>query len=251
MKRTRSKQARKGQFRTSLGNVLIVIGILCILSAGSLVLYNMWDSNRAAKASEEILQKLEEAQKKTDPEESTEDLYGEEPYETAVTENGFQVPTPKKRTDVEVDERVGDTGPDWLEESPMATTTVGSYSYIGTIEIPSLGIRLPVMNTWDYDRLKISACRYSGSYYTDDLVICAHNYASHFSPIKWVAMGADVYFTTVDYVVYHYIVTNRETVKPTAIDQMIGSVDEESWDLTLFTCNTGGQTRCAVRCVRG
>ena len=23
-----------------------------------------------------------------------------------------------------------------------------------------------------------------------------------------------------------------------------------SWDLTLFTCYVGGQTRCAVRCVR-
>ena len=28
-----------------------------------------------------------------------------------------------------------------------------------------------------------------------------------------------------------------------------GSVTSE-WDLTLFTCNTGGQTRCAVRCSR-
>ena len=69
--------------------------------------------------------------------------------------------------------------------------------------------------------------------------------------------GADVYLITVDCRVYHYQVTNRETLQPGAVENMIentnnttdGTVTNE-WDLTLFTCNTGGQTRCAVRCAR-
>ena len=88
-------------------------------------------------------------------------------------------------------------------------------------------------------------------------MICAHNYASHFSPIKWIGIGTDVYFITVDQVVYHYTVSNRETVQPTAIEEMIRNQNNagedgvnSQWDLTLFTCNTGGQTRCAVRCDR-
>ena len=31
---------------------------------------------------------------------------------------------------------------------------------------------------------------------------------------------------------------------------MITASDEDAWDLTLFTCTTGGRARCAVRCTR-
>ena len=36
----------------------------------------------------------------------------------------------------------------------------------------------------------------------------------------------------------------------TDIDKMITATDEDAWDLTLFTCTTGGRARCAVRCTR-
>ena len=143
------------------------------------------------------------------------------------------------------------------DSADMPTFTVDGYNYIGILEIPSLELTFSVMDGWDYTRLKISPCVYSGSYKTNDLVICAHNYARHFSPVKWIDMGADVYLITVDRKVYHYRVTNRETVQPDSVEHMIentnntadGSVTNE-WDLTLLTCNTGGQTRCAVRCGR-
>ena len=105
------------------------------------------------------------------------------------------------------------------------------------------------MDVWDYERLKISPCRYTGSYFTDDMVICAHNYAQHFGSIRWMDIGDDIYFITVEGKVYHYQVSNLETVRPTAIEEMIDS-READWNLTLFTCNADGQTRCAVRCVR-
>ena len=86
-------------------------------------------------------------------------------------------------------------------------------------------------------------------------MICAHNYARHFSPVKWIDLGSDVYLTTVDGVMYSYKVSNIETVQPMAVDQMIKNSHNDKnvsndWDMTLFTCNTGGQTRCAVRCIR-
>lgn len=133
------------------------------------------------------------------------------------------------------------------------TLEIDGSEYIGIITIPSLNIELPVMSEWDYTRLRISPCRYSGTYSTNDMVICGHNYASHFSPIKHIDIGVDVYFTTVKGEKLHYIVSNRQTVKPTAVSEMIendnNSDSSADWDLTLFTCNTGGQTRCAVRCI--
>lgn len=130
------------------------------------------------------------------------------------------------------------------------TVSVDGHRYIGIIRIPSLDLTLPVMNRWSYKNLRISPCLYSGSYETDDLVICGHNYLRHFGPLKTIAEGTDIYFETIDGQEIHYTVKKRETVKPTAIDQMISKDGTDDWDMTLFTCNTGGQTRCAVRCVR-
>ena len=67
------------------------------------------------------------------------------------------------------------------DSADMPTFTVDGYNYIGILEIPSLELTFSVMDGWDYTRLKISLCVCSGSYKTNDLVICAHNYARHFS----------------------------------------------------------------------
>lgn len=199
-----------------IGNTLILLGLLLLLGAGGLTAYNIWDGIRAERASQHIIQEMDIGQ--------------------ALVE-------------------ALDREPDDDPEMPVIEVE-GNY-YIGILEIPSLQLTLPVMDRWDYTRLKISPCVYSGSYKTDDLVICAHNYARHFSPVKRIDIGADVYLITVDCRVYHYQVTNRETLQPGAVENMIentnntidGTVTNE-WDLTLFTCNTGGQTRCAVRCAR-
>ena len=199
-----------------IGNTLILLGLLLLLGAGGLTAYNIWDGIRAERTSQHIIQEMDIGQ----------DL-------------------------VEALDREPDDDPE------MPVIEVEGYYYIGILEIPSLQLTLPVMDRWDYTRLKISPCVYSGSYKTDDLVICAHNYARHFSPVKRIDIGADVYLITVDCRVYHYQVTNRETLQPGAVENMIentnNTTDEtvtNEWDLTLFTCNTGGQTRCAVRCAR-
>lgn len=42
-----------------------------------------------------------------------------------------------------------------------------------------------------------------------------------------------------------------ENLQPTQIEEMTEKTEEsDEWDLTLFTCTTGGSARCAVRCVR-
>ena len=131
----------------------------------------------------------------------------------------------------------------------MATETIEGNRYIGVIEIPNLGISLPVAENYTDEQLHISPCRYNGTYYTDDMVICGHNYPEHFARIKYIAQDEIVYFVTVDGQRYTYAVLQSETVWPTEIERMLLWNDEE-WDLTLFTCNNGGESRCAVRCVR-
>ena len=107
------------------------------------------------------------------------------------------------------------------------------------------------MSEWSYAGLKIAPGRYSGSTYADNMVVCAHNYAKHFSPIKWLAEGTPVYFTDMDGMRWSYEVSYVENLQPTQIEKMTEKTGEsDQWDLTLFTCTTGGRARCAVRCVR-
>jgi sortase A len=105
------------------------------------------------------------------------------------------------------------------------------------------------MADWDDEKLKLSPCRYAGSYYTNDLVIAGHNYARHFSSLKWLPEGSRILFRTVTGEEFAYVIKRIETLQPEEIEKMV-SEDTGTWDLTLFTCTTGGQSRCTIRCVR-
>ena len=214
--------AKNNRRKSRFGSFFITLGLLTLFAAAALTAYNWWDAKRAEEASAEIIEKMDE-------------YLGENGDEPAVPE---------------------DFNP--TEEKPylkMPTVNIDGYEYIGKLQIPCLSLVLPVMAEWDYDRLKISPCRFTGSYFSNDLVICGHNYAKHFSPIKTIGMGEDIWFITADHKRIHYKTSNIQTLDPTDIGEMVendknslGNINQ--WDMTLFTCNPGGFTRCAVRCTR-
>lgn len=202
------------------GTGFLIIGLLLMAAALLLSVYNYWDGSRAEQASLEIVDELRTKIDENVAEKEKDGDAIDNPYEDMP---GFEDPN-----------------------RPMETIVINGYKYIGVLDVPSLGLSLPVMEEWDYSRLRISPCRFSGSYYNNDLVIAGHNYARHFSPVKWAKLGSDVYFTNTEGKVYHYEIAYIETLQPTQVEDMVSG----DWDLTMFTCNTGGRTRCAVRCNR-
>ena len=134
------------------------------------------------------------------------------------------------------------TLPDVRREMPVKT--INGRDYIGVLSIPSLELELPVISQWDYPALKVAPCRYSGSLYQDNLIICAHNYASHFGKLKELQPGDIVLFTDMDEHVVTFQMVERETLNPMDTEGM----EAGDWDLTLFTCTYGGRKRVTVRC---
>jgi sortase A len=126
----------------------------------------------------------------------------------------------------------------------MQTVTIDGEDYIGTLEIPSLSISLPVNANWSYPRLKKSPCRYQGSFLSGDLIIAGHNYRHGFGKLRQLQEGDAVTFTDVDGYVYSYAVSEIDLLdgKDTA------GMAAGDWDLTLFTCTVGGAKRVTVRC---
>lgn len=118
--------------------------------------------------------------------------------------------------------------------------------YIGTIEVPELGILMPVTENWDYDKLKKAACCYYGGPEDSSMVIAGHSYADFFRPLRNAKEGQRVIFTDLYGNRTEYQVAAVETLKPNEIERMISS----EYELTLFTCTRGGKARCTVRCSR-
>lgn len=200
------------------GIAMILAGAALILSALLLLCYNRMEDDAAGREAENLLGQVQSvirlsAQEPTVPQEAEEATEATEPGEI---------------------------------DSAMTVVEINGYDYVGYLAIDRLGLELPVMSDWDYVRLKTSPCRHFGSTKTDDLVIAAHNYQTHFGRLKELEKGDSVIFTDMDGVVIAYQVTDTGTVAPSAVDAVVNS----GHDLVLYTCTPGGQTRVCVFCDR-
>lgn len=142
----------------------------------------------------------------------------------------------------------------------MPVTEIDGVIYVGALEVPSLGLQLPVAAYWDEAFAKAAPCKYTGSPYTGDMIIAGHNYRQHFGKLRNLQPGSDVYFTDLSGNTFRYTVVSIETVDGADTEGMKAGSNSSSavtdsystgigWDLTLFTCNFSGQARIAVRCV--
>ncbi|MDR1590193.1 MAG: sortase [Oscillospiraceae bacterium] len=225
----------KKQKRAGLGVALMIAGGLLVLSALSLFLYNDMEDRRASEAATLVADALA--------------LEIEERAAEAGSELSPAAPAAPAAPETTPSPDVSETGPSG--DAPEAgggykTITIDGEQYIGLLRIPALGLSLPVMRDWSYERLKISPCRYSGSVDEDTIVIAAHNYKRHFGNIHLLSYGDALTFTDAQGVTTEYTVAEIETLEATAVTDMTQS----GYALTLFTCTYGGAARVALRFVR-
>ena len=196
-----------------VGLVMMIIGISTVAAGLGLGGYNLWDNHRAgiqADAALYAIVRLWEEAEITDLDE--------------IPEASSELPS------------------DFDRELPVRE--IDGHRYIGMVSIPVIDMALPVQEDWSPALLKTSPCRYMGSPYRGDLIICAHNYDTHFGRLKNLMPGDELVFTDVEENEFRYTVVELETLAGTAVEEMKNG----EWDLTLFTCTLGGQTRVTVRC---
>lgn len=210
--------------------LIILLGVLMIAAAGLLCLYNIRQSNEAAAHSEAIL----EALKKQIPEPPAE-----------VPKPAEAAPAPAKE-DLFAYYEEAETAP---VQSETADIVIGNAAYCGYLTLPSLGLELPVMSSWSYPNLKLAPCRYSGSAETNDLIIMAHNYPSHFGRIGELTTGSQFSFTDTNGIGHPYRVSFIEVIGGQDVEQMFRGQSAD-WDLTLYTCTLSGQSRVTIRADR-
>lgn len=101
--------------------------------------------------------------------------------------------------------------------------------YIGILTIPSLNLELPIQSDWSYDKLKNTPCVFDYKPFS----IAGHNYTSHFKYLTKLNLHDTVIFTNIYGYQYFYEVVLIETVNQSNIE----ALQNENFDLTLFTCN--------------
>lgn len=208
------------------GSLLIISGLLFVAAALLLTAYNLYDGIRAERQADEV-----SAQLAGYIQDGIGSLTGEGAGGTVKNAGNAGIEIPDYILNPDMD---------------MPVQNIDGQDYIGILSIPSLDLELPVISEWSYPRLKIAPCRYSGSAYKGGFIIAAHNYRTHFGSLTHLNEGDGVIFTDMDGNRFVYKVEALETLMPTDIEGM----ESGGWDLTLFTCTWGGQSRLTVRCVR-
>ncbi len=199
------------------GGLWITLGLLLIAAALSLVCYNLYDALRAEQSAWQIISSLEEDS-------------AEESRISAPAEASEKAALPQE--------------PVLEAQMEMPVKTVDGIEIVGILRIPALELELPIISQWSYPDLQTAPCRYSGSAYLNNLILCGHNYSSHFGRLKELREGDIITFMDMDGNLFIYEMAERETLMPTSVEEMSSG----DWDLTLFTCTVGGKSRVTVRC---
>lgn len=198
--------------------ILIACGVLCILAALSMTVYNIWDEQRAEESVQDSLTLLQ----------------------SAIAEAGGEAAAPAEPT-ADVQEVPEPQLPE--PQLSMNSLLLEGQSYVGILEIPALGLTLPVLEHWSDSLLRLSPCLYEGNLY-DGMIIAGHNYRSHFGSLPRLVVGDEIRFTDVDGTVWRYTVSTTEVIDGYDVEAM----EKGNWDLTLFTCTFDRSERYTIRC---
>lgn len=169
--------------RRIIGNIILILGLLSLLGAGGLYLYNLHEDESFAEDSIALAGDVRE-QIDILPEESKEEIFTREGSELNVVD-------------------------------------VKGYPCDGYLTIPAIEFESAVLDTWNNKYLRKAVCRYYGSPYTHDLVIAGHNFRRGFGKLKRLKPGDDVYFTDMNGIRTTYRVRQIEVLDGTDVDGML------------------------------
>lgn len=198
--------------KRKLGIVLMALGLVFLLGAAGLLIYNQQEGERAAAASAALMPKIN----------------------AAIAENSQTEPPVSPLL----------PAPTEPEQPVMKSVEIDGHAYIGYLTIPKLGLELPVMSEWTMANLKIAPARFFGTTMEENLVLVAHNYKKHFGPIRRLKAGDEVLFVDMENQLTVYRVVATDAVAPTAVEEVTAG----AYDLALVTCTYGGNTRLVVYC---
>ena len=138
--------------KNKFGNFCMILGAALLIGALSLFGYNQHEAAKAERATVDLLpQLLAQIEQNRQEQAAAPESETQPALQPEGTPIDFLNPSAFEMTEVEID----------------------GYGYIGYLSIPAMELELPIMADWDYKRLNIAPCRYTGSVRGEDLVLMA------------------------------------------------------------------------------
>lgn len=172
--------------KSKVGRIFMICGVLLILGAAGLLIYNKIDEQRASDQVGQISMKV-----------LNQIVISDEPNDDPDAEP----PVFNSKLVLEID----------------------GNEYVGVVSIPSLDLSLAVMSEWSYPKLRVAPCLYSWDEENNSLVLAAHNYSSHFGNLNLLSGGETVIFTDTVGNEFYYTVSEIVITQPTDIEGMLDS----------------------------
>ena len=132
----------------------------------------------------------------------------------------------------------------------LLETTIQGYNIEGIIEIPSIGLKYPIINQTNDEAMKISVTKFWGGNINEvgNYTIAGHNNldGTMFGKIKKLQKGdiiklTNLYGETIEYKIFDMYVIDPNDVSCTEI------VEEGTREVTLITCTNGRKNRLVTK----
>ena len=134
--------------------------------------------------------------------------------------------------------------PGEFSDSEMAAMEINGVDYVGLVEVPSLGIKLPIADQWNSNSLRRFPCRYYGSVYSSDLILGGSNQAGQFDFCEKLQLDDIILVTDMTGAEFRYRVSRIDRSGTADAARLM----DGDWSLTLFTADRYDGKYILIRC---
>lgn len=129
-------------------------------------------------------------------------------------------------------------------DNSMPALEIDGTDYSALVDIPALGLTLPVADSWNKHKVTLHPCRFYGSVYDGSLIIGGADQPGQFAGFKQLSLDAEVTITDMTGAVFTYAITEIEW-RTSADAEVLFDSDAH---LTLFVRNAYGTDYILLRC---
>ena len=129
----------------------------------------------------------------------------------------------------------------------MPVLQIEGKDFAGLVEIPAVGIKLPIYNTWDTSIINVYACRFYGTVYDGSLVIGGADQEGQFDCFDQLREETEIQVTDMAGTEFIYHIKRIDRAESADQDRLLN----EEFDLTLFVRDRFSLDYLIVRCMKG
>lgn len=134
---------------------------------------------------------------------------------------------------------------DTYSNMAMPTVEIDGTDYVALVDIPTLGLTLPVANDWHSVKVLSGPRRFDGTVYDGSLIVGGVDQPGQFSGFSLLQLGDTVTVTDMTGLAFHYVI-DRIDRSTSASEEILTA---GTADLTLFVRNAYNLDYILLRCV--